>query len=86
MSILEQVGDHKVTALYIKGEDGLSVLAKGSYHAELLDLMIENVAVVDLEIRQPRHSRLAVQLLDFGVCVPGSELAAKSIPCPDELR
>ena len=46
LSILEQVGDHKVTALYIKGEDGLSVLAKGSYHAELIDLLTENVAAV----------------------------------------
>ena len=47
LSILEQVGDRKVTALYIKGEEGLSVLAKDSYHAELVDLLTENVAVVD---------------------------------------
>ena len=47
LSILEQVGDNKVTALYIKGEQGLSVLAKGSTHAEILDLLTENMAVVD---------------------------------------
>ena len=47
LSILEQVGENKVTALYIKGEQGTSVLAKGSPHAEALDLLTENLAVVD---------------------------------------
>ena len=47
LSILEQVGDNKVTALYIKGEEGTSVLAKGSPHAETLDLLTNNLAVVD---------------------------------------
>ena len=47
LSILEQVGSSKVTALYIKGEDGLNVLAQGSTHAALLDLLTDNLAVVD---------------------------------------
>lgn len=47
LTIMEQVGDHKVTALYIKGEQGTSVLAKGSPHSEVLDLLTENLAVVD---------------------------------------
>lgn len=47
LSILEQVGEHKITALYIKGEQGLNVLARGAAHAEVLDLLTENVAVVD---------------------------------------
>ena len=47
LSILEQVGENKVTALYIKGEQGLNVLARGAVHAELLDLLTENLAVVD---------------------------------------
>lgn len=47
LSIMEQVGDNKVTALYIKGEQGLNVLAQGATHAEVLDLLTENVAVVD---------------------------------------
>lgn len=47
LSIMEQVGENKVTALYIKGEQGLNVLAQGSVHAEVLDLLTENVAVVD---------------------------------------
>ena len=47
LSIMEQVGDNKVTALYIKGEQGTSVLAKGSPHAQTLDLLTNNLAVVD---------------------------------------
>ena len=47
LSIMEQVGDNKITALYIKGEQGLNVLARGAAHAEVLDLLTENVAVVD---------------------------------------
>ena len=47
LSIMEQVGSNKVTALYIKGEGGTNVLAKGSSHAETLDLLTENLAVVD---------------------------------------
>lgn len=47
LSIMEQVGEEKVTALYIKGEQGLNVLAQGAAHAEVLDLLTENVAVVD---------------------------------------
>ena len=47
LSIMEQVGDNKVTALYIKGEQGTGVLAKGSPHAETLDLLTDNLAVVD---------------------------------------
>lgn len=47
LSIMEQVGENKVTALYIKGEQGTSVLAKGSPHSETLDLLTDNLAVVD---------------------------------------
>lgn len=47
ISIMEQVGDNKVDALYVLGEEGLSVLAKDSYHSEMIDLLTNNVAVVD---------------------------------------
>lgn len=46
-SIVEEVGNDKVNALIVGGEDGLSVLAKGSYHAELMDMLTNNLAVVD---------------------------------------
>ncbi len=46
-SIMDQVGDNKVKTMYVLFGDGHNVLAKGSYHAELLDWLTDNVAVVD---------------------------------------
>ena len=46
-AIMEQVGDRKVNALYVLGEEGLNVLAKTSYQAELLDMLTNNLAVVE---------------------------------------
>ena len=40
-------GVERVKALYIIGSEGLNVIAKGSYHAEVLDLLTDNQAVVD---------------------------------------
>ncbi len=37
----------KANLLYITGEKGLNVIAKGSYHAEIIDLLGNNLAVVD---------------------------------------
>ena len=37
----------KVRLLYITGEQGLNVIAKGSYHAEIIDLLSDNLAVVE---------------------------------------
>ena len=37
----------KVDLLYITGEKGLNVIAQGSYHAEVIDLLSNNLAVVD---------------------------------------
>lgn len=47
LNIMEQVGENKVKALYVLGEDGLNVIAATSYHAELMDLLTDNLAVVD---------------------------------------
>ncbi len=37
----------KVSALYITGEEGHNVIAKGSYHAEVIDMFVDNAAVVN---------------------------------------
>lgn len=37
----------KKNLLYITGEAGLNVIAQGSYHAEIIDLLSNNLAVVD---------------------------------------
>ncbi len=47
LNIMEQVGGNRVKALYVLGEDGLNVIAATSYHAELMDLLTDNLAVVD---------------------------------------
>jgi len=46
-TIMEKVGSHKHSVLYVLGEDGLNVIAKGSYHAEVLDALTNNAAVVE---------------------------------------
>lgn len=33
--------------LYVTGEEGLNVIARGSYHAEVIDMLCNNLAVVD---------------------------------------
>lgn len=45
--VMKAVGDdNKVKLLYCSGNDGLNVIAKGSFHAEVLDMVSNNVAVV----------------------------------------
>ena len=45
--IMEQVGEDRADVLYVLGEEGLNVLAAGSYQGELLDMLVNNLAVVD---------------------------------------
>ena len=45
LSIAEQA--EKVNLLYITGEQGLNVIAKDSYHSEVIDLLGNNLAVVE---------------------------------------
>ncbi|MTK13782.1 MAG: ABC transporter substrate-binding protein [Clostridiaceae bacterium] len=45
--IMNAVGDNgKIKVLYCSGKDGLNALAKGSFHAEILDKVTNNVAVL----------------------------------------
>ena len=46
--VMDQVGDDRVRFLYCLGGDGLNVVAKGSYHAEMIDMLTDNLAVVDM--------------------------------------
>lgn len=46
--IMKAVGDKgKVKLLYCCGDDGLNVIARGSFHAEVLDMVGNNVAAVN---------------------------------------
>lgn len=47
-AVMEKVGtENKARALYLLGDNGQNVIAKGSFHAELLDMLCDNLAVVD---------------------------------------
>ncbi len=46
--VMQKVGEAgRINLIYSVGEDGLSVLAKDSFHAEIIDQVGNNVAVVD---------------------------------------
>lgn len=48
LEIMKKVGDDgKVDLIYCTGEDGLNVIAKGSFFSEILDLAGNNIAVVE---------------------------------------
>jgi iron complex transport system substrate-binding protein len=46
-AILAKVGDNKAKALWLLGDGGTNVIAKTSFHAEVFDLLADNLAVVD---------------------------------------
>lgn len=45
--INEKVGENQANMLYCVGEAGLNVIAQGSFHAEIIDLVASNAAVVE---------------------------------------
>ena len=45
--IAAEVGENAPSVVYCLGDKGLNVLAKSSFHAELLDLMTNNIAIMD---------------------------------------
>jgi len=48
LEVSRQVADeNKTTLLYCLGDQGLNVIAKGSFHAEIIDMLALNAAVVD---------------------------------------
>ena len=76
-SIIEQVGANKVNALYILGQEGLNVLARGSYHAEVMDLLTNNLAVVDSPTSKGTGNEVTLEQIalwnpDFILFAPGS--------------
>lgn len=44
---MDKVGNNKKNVLYCLGDNGCNVIAKGSYHSELIDMIANNIAVVD---------------------------------------
>ena len=81
LSIMEKVGEHKVHTLYVLGEEGLNVIAAGSYHAEVLDLLTHNLAVVDNPVGKGTGNAVTMEQIalwdpEFVLFAPGSIYAA----------
>lgn len=77
VSVMEQVGANRVKALYILGEEGLNVLAKDSYHVELIDMLTDNLAVVDNPVGKGSGNEVTMEQIslwnpEFIVFAPGS--------------
>ena len=77
VNIMEQVGENKVNCLYVLGEEGLNVIAAGSYHSELMDLLTNNLAVVDNPMGKGTGNEVTMEQIslwdpDFVLFGPGS--------------
>ena len=60
-SIMEKVGDNRRQVLYITGEEGHNVLAKGSFQAELIDMVADNLAVVENPISKGTGNEVTME-------------------------
>ena len=90
--VLGRAGDSKASLLYCLGDQGLNVIAKGSFHGELLDLVGDNAAVVDSPSSKGTGNEVDMEQLylwdpQFIVFAPGSVYAdAGSDPLWQGLR
>ena len=76
-AIMEKVGDNKIDTLYVVGKDGMNVLARDSYHSELLDMLTNNVAVVDNPLSKGTGNEVTMEQIslwnpDFVIFAPDS--------------
>ena len=77
VSIMEKVGDNRKQILYITGEEGHNVLARGSYQAELIDMLADNAAVVDNPVSKGTGNEVTMEQImlwdpEFIVFAPDS--------------
>ncbi len=77
IDIMNNVGDNKVDTLYVLGDKGLNVVAAGSYHAEVLDLLTNNLAVVDNPVSKGSGNEVTMEQIllwnpDFVIFAPDS--------------
>ena len=84
MEIAESV--EKKNLLYITGDQGLNVIAQGSYHAEVIDLLSNNLAVVESPSSKGTGNEVDMEQIllwnpDVILFAPGSIYAAvKDMP------
>lgn len=67
----------KKNLLYITGEEGLNVIAQGSYRSEIIDLLSNNLAVVDEPSSKGTGNEVDMEQIltwdsDYAIFAPGS--------------
>lgn len=67
----------KVNALYITGDEGQNVIARDSYHSEIIDLLTNNLAVVDEPSAKGTGNEVSMEQImtwdpDYIIFAPGS--------------
>ena len=77
LAIMEKVGGNRRQILYITGDEGHNVLAKGSYQAELIDMLADNLAVVDNPVSKGTGNEVTMEQImlwdpEFLVFAPDS--------------
>lgn len=77
-SLMQDVGETgKKSVVYCLGDKGLNVIAKGSYHAELLDMLCDNAAVLENPISSGMGNEIDMEQLllwdpEYIIFAPGS--------------
>ncbi len=77
IDIMNKVGENKINTLYVLGDKGMNVMAAGSYHAEVLDMLTNNLAVVDNPISKGSGNEITMEQIslwnpDFVIFAPDS--------------
>ncbi|PXV93435.1 iron complex transport system substrate-binding protein [Lachnotalea glycerini] len=76
-TVMESIGDDKKTLAYCLGDTGLNVIAEGSFHAEVINLLAKNVAVVEEPSAKGSGNEISMEQLmmwdpDYIIFAPGS--------------
>ncbi len=59
--IAEIIGDDKERGIFVLGEQGLNVIANSSYQAEVIDMFLDNVAVVEDPSRKGTGNEVSME-------------------------
>ena len=57
--------DQKANLLYVLGEEGLNVLAKDSYHAEIIDMLANNLAAVEKPVSKGLGNEVSMEQISL---------------------
>lgn len=61
VSIMVEVGENKQRAIYVQGDNGESVVMKGSYHSKLIDMLTDNQAVSDTAVANGLGNEVSIE-------------------------